>query len=76
MLVESVWDRKPCPFCGYHKIFVIKEKDYNTNIHNPLEQARQAEVWFHCVCLKCKTQTREESSIKQAVEVWNMRVGE
>ena len=67
---------KKCPFCGYKTTkspFIIKEKDYDVNIFDDVEKARQAEVWFHVVCLKCKARSGEKSSIDKAVEVWNTR---
>ena len=73
MICETVYELKPCPFCGYHKILLIKEKDYDTNIHDPLEKARLAEVWYHCVCLKCKASSGEHSNKEKTIESWNKR---
>lgn len=68
---------KPCPFCGYktnRSPMMIKEKDYDANIFDNEEKCRKAEVWFHLVCLRCKSKTDEYSSEEKVIEAWNRRV--
>ena len=73
-MVEFLRGEKPCPFCGHNKLLLVKEKDYNVNIVDLAEKCKQANVWFHVVCMKCKVMSREESSKERAIEVWNMRI--
>ena len=65
---------KECPFCGGDQMFLIKEKDYDANINDPLEKAKKGTVWFHVVCLKCKAKTSEQSNESKAIDAWNRRV--
>ena len=66
-------EAKTCPFCGFDQILLIKEKDYDDNINDPDEKAKKGNVWFHCVCLKCKSQTGEASNEQKAIEKLNTR---
>jgi len=71
--MEKLLNVKPCPFCGYTNPFLVKEKDYDANIHDSEEKVRKAEVWFHVVCLKCKVKTQEESNRERAIARWEQR---
>ena len=72
-MFEFLKEEKPCPFCGYHKLLLVKEKDYDTNIPDLAEKCKQATVWFHVVCMKCKARSREESNKERAIAAWNTR---
>jgi Lar family restriction alleviation protein len=67
MIIESTLKRKICPFCGYHRVLIVRAKDYDTTFYD------ESDEWFHCECERCSAQTQEKRSAEGAISVWNMR---
>jgi Lar family restriction alleviation protein len=55
---------KPCPFCG-SKDIMIEE-----SLLLVIEQH------FWCTCGECLASTKEGTTEKEAINIWNTRVGE
>ena len=62
-----------CPFCGHHRIYMLKEARYDLEAHPEWETDSDAYAYY-ATCGGCAAQGPWRKHPNNAARAWNMRV--